>query len=178
VDLLRRLGLKVYYGDASRYDLLHSAGAAQARLLVIALDSPERTLQLVHTVQTHFPHLEIMARAFEWDDAHDLVEAGVAHVYTESLDTSLRAGADALTSLGFRAYHSHRSARQFLRHDEASLSQLTAERRVSRARYMTAARKHIEDLERLLQADLGEFGRDRDLGWDAESLREDVRQNA
>lgn len=175
VELLRRLGLKVYYGDASRYDLLLAAGAAHARLLVLALDSPEKTLQLVHTVKTHFPQLTIMARAFDWEDAHDLMEAGVTHVYSQSLDTSLRVGVDALRALGYRAYHSNRSARQFLQHDEQSLRELTAERKAGHARYVTAARKRIEDLERLLQLDRNSPAFDRDLGWDAESLREDVR---
>lgn len=55
VDLLRRLGMKVFYGDASRHDLLEAAGAGRARLLVLAIDSPEKTLELVHTVHEHFP---------------------------------------------------------------------------------------------------------------------------
>jgi uncharacterized protein YbjT (DUF2867 family) len=81
VELLRALGLTVYYGDATRHDLLHAAGAGHARLMVIALDSPEKTLALVHTARKHFPQLVILARAFDWSDAYDLVEAGVEHVY-------------------------------------------------------------------------------------------------
>jgi monovalent cation:proton antiporter-2 (CPA2) family protein len=178
VELLRRLGLKVYYGDASRHDLLTAAGAGHARLLIIALDSPERTLQLVHTVKKHFPQITIMARAFDWEDAHDLVEAGVSNVYFQSLDTSMRVGVEALQMLGFRAYHSHRAARQFLKHDMESLHALTADRKVSQASYLSAARKRIEDLERRLEADRQDQGTDRDQGWDAESLREDVRSSA
>jgi monovalent cation:proton antiporter-2 (CPA2) family protein len=173
VDLLRRLGLKVYYGDASRYDLLHAAGAEHARVLVLALDSPERTLRLVETAQKHFPHLTVVARAFDWDDAHDLIEAGVDHVYRQALDTSLRMGTDVLRLLGFRAYQAHRSAQTFLRHDEASLRELTAERRKDRKVYLYAARQRIEDLERLLLSDLQDEGLSRDAGWDAESLRKD-----
>jgi hypothetical protein len=96
VDLLRKLGLRVYYGDASRNDLLNAAGAAQAKLLIIALGSAEKTLELVHTARKHYPQLTILARAFDWDDAHDLLEAGVQYVYRETLDTSLRLGTDAL----------------------------------------------------------------------------------
>ncbi len=173
VDLLRRLGLKVYYGDASRYDLLHSAGADQAKVLVLALDSPERTLRLVETTRKHFPHLTIAARAFDWNDAHDLFEAGVDHVYRQALDTSLRMGTDVLRLLGFRAYQAHRSAQKFLRHDEESLRQLTAERKKDRKIYLNAARQRIEDLEQLLLSDLEDEGLARDFGWDAESLRED-----
>ena len=176
VELLRKLGLKVYYGDASRHDLLHAAGAEQARLLVLAVDGPEKTLELVHTARKHFPHLHILARAFEWEDAHDLIEAGVTHVYREGLDASLRMGEDALRMLGFRAYQSHRAAQKFLRHDEDAVRELTAARSQDRKVYIGAARRRIEELERILLADLGDGGPERDAGWDAESLREDARQ--
>ena len=173
VDLLRRLGLKVYYGDASRPDLLHAAGAERAKLLVLALDSPEKTLQLVQTVKKHYPNLTILARAFDWDDAHDLIEAGVTHVYREALDTSLRMGTDVLRLMGFRGYQSHRAAQKFLRHDEESLRELTERRGEDRTIYINAARQRIEDLEQRLQSDLKDEGMERDLGWDAESLREE-----
>lgn len=173
VDLLRRLGLKVYYGDATRHDLLEIAGASRARLLVLALDSPEKTLQLVHTVRKHFPQLTILARAFDWEDAHDLVEHDVAHVYRASLDSSLRMGEDALRLLGVRAYQAHRAAQKFRRHDDVTMRMLTINRG-DRAWYINTARSRIEDLEALLQADLAGAATDRDAGWDAESLREDV----
>ncbi|MGB9633430.1 MAG: monovalent cation:proton antiporter-2 (CPA2) family protein, partial [Chloroflexaceae bacterium] len=121
VDLLRRLGLKVYYGDATRYDLLASAGADEAQLLVLALDTPERTLEVAHTAKKHFPQLGIMARAFDWSDALELRAAGVEHVYRESLDTAARMGADALRLAGFRAHRAYRAAQTFVRHDEAAL---------------------------------------------------------
>jgi monovalent cation:proton antiporter-2 (CPA2) family protein len=175
VDLLRKLGMEVYYGDASRYDLLHSAGAEDAKLLVLALDSPERTLELVHTARTHFPHLRIMARAFEWNDAHELLEAGVEHVYRQSLDTAVRAGADALHTLGMRAYTAERAAQKFVRHDEESLRELT-EQRADRTTYLSAARQRIEDLERIMLADRAEPQLNRDSGWDPESLRDEVRR--
>jgi len=176
VELLRRLGLKVYYGDASRHDLLETAGAAHARLIVLALGLPERTLELVHTVRKHFPDLTILARAFDWQDAHDLYEAGVDHVYRQSLDTSLRMGADALRLLGFRAYHAERATQTFLRHDEESLRELTASRKGERSAYISDARRRIEDLERILLADMAEVDLDRDAGWDPESLREEFRK--
>ena len=176
VELLRRLGLKVFYGDATRPDLLHSAGAGRARLLVLALDSPEKNLELVATAKKHFPHLEILARAADWGDAHELLEAGVTHVYRETLDASLRLGVDALRLLGFRGYQAGRAARTFLRHDEESMRAL-ATVRGDRARYFSEARGRIEDLERVLLADLEDAGEARDLGWDAESLREDARRD-
>lgn len=174
VDLLRKLGLKVYYGDASRYDLLESAGAAHAKLLVLALDSPEKTLELVHTAQKHFPQLTIYARAFDWNDAQDLLRAGVGHVYRESADTALRMGAEVMQQLGFRAHHAYRVTQTFRSHDEAALRELP-DMQQDRAAYISAARQRIADLEQLLLADLADPQLDRDAGWDPDSLREEAR---
>jgi voltage-gated potassium channel Kch len=178
VDLLRRMGIQVYYGDASRHDLLRSAGAEEAQLLVLALDTPERTLELVHTAKTHFPHLTIMARAFEWDDAHDLIEAGVTHVYRESLDTAVRVGTEAMHMLGARAYTAQRAGHKFLRHDEEALRELTARRKADRASYLSAIRQSIEQLEQIMLADRAEPDLNRDDGWDPETLREEMRHLA
>ena len=172
VDLLRDMGQKVYYGDASRLDLLHAAGAGQARLLILGLDSPDKTLELVETARKHFPNLTILARAFDWNDSYDLLDAGVPHVYRDTLDTALRTGTDALRLLGFRAHQAHRAAQKFLKHDEESMRQLSGHRR-DRVQYISAARQRVEDLEQMLRADLEEPGMDRDKGWDPESLVEE-----
>ena len=175
VELLRALGLTVYYGDATRPELLRAAGAERAEILVIALDTPARTLGLVHTARRHFPHLRILARAFDWPDAHDLIAAGVEHVYRESVDTSLRLAGDALGLLGRRAHRTHRARQHFLRLDERALRDLT-DARADGAAYLGAARRELENLERRLRADLqAGDGLDRDAGWDAESLREEAR---
>jgi CPA2 family monovalent cation:H+ antiporter-2 len=174
VELLRRIGLKVFFGDATRHDLLHAAGAEHAHLLVIALDTPERTLQLATTATRHFPRLTILARAFDWQDAHALLDAGVEHVYRESLDTSLRLGTDALRLLGFRGHQAHRAGQRFRRHDEESLRELTAARQDG-TRYISATRQRVEDLERMFEADRAELLLDHDAGWDADSLREEAR---
>jgi monovalent cation:proton antiporter-2 (CPA2) family protein len=179
VDLLRSMGMSVYYGDATRIDLLHAAGAERARAIVVALDTPERTLALVQEVQRHFPHLAIMARAFDWTDAHELLAAGVPHVYRESLDTAVRLGTDALHLLGFRAHAAHRAGQRFVRHDEESMRELTALQRGDDQRaYVGAVRRRIEQLEAMLRADLAERDLDADGGWDPESLREEARSSA
>lgn len=171
VDLLRDMGLEVYYGDATRQDLLEIAGAREARLIVIALPTPEMTMDVVHTVQKHFPNLKIFARAFDWPDALALREAGVTSVYRQALDTALRAGRDALSELGFRAYQAQRATRTFARHDRESIEALMGIERENRSVFVSAARARIENLEMLLRRDLESDGVARDLGWDPESLR-------
>jgi hypothetical protein len=118
-----------------------------------------------------------MARAFDWDDAHDLLAAGVTHVYRASIDTSLRLGSDALHLLGFRAHQARRAAQKFLKHDEESVRELT-QTRADRAGYLSAARRRIEELERQMRADLTDLRLDSDSGWDAESLREEASRGA
>lgn len=175
VELLRTLGLKVYYGDATRHDLLETAGAAEARLLVVCLDTPGRTLEVVHTARRHFPGLPILARAFDWQDAHELQAAGVRRVYRQAVDASLRMGTEALRMVGFRAYQAERAAQKFLRYDEESVERLTHLRNAAASDYLSLARERIEDLENLLLADLDRRDLERDASWDPESLREEHR---
>lgn len=175
VDLLRRIGFKVFYGDATRHDLLIAAGAEKAKLIVLAIDDPEKVIEQVHTIRRHFPQLEILARARGRHEAYELIEAGVKNVYREGLDTSLRVGIDALRHLGFRAHQAHRAAAIFRCHDEEALQELAASRR-DQDTYINMARSRVADLERLLQVDREDAPGRRDQGWDSESLREDVRQ--
>lgn len=172
VDLLRKMGLKVFYGDASRHDLLHAAGAAEAELLIVAVDNPEKTRQIVETARKHFPHLRIMARSVSWNDSYELLDMGVTDIYRETLDTALRLGADALATLGHRRYQAYRAAKTFRRHDERYLREL-ATMRHDRKQLISGVRQRIEDLENLLRGESESVGRDKDLGWDPSTLIEE-----
>lgn len=177
VDLLRKLGLKVYYGDASRRELLHAAGAEHARLIIIAFEDPEKNLSLVHTVEKHFPHLQMLVRALDQPDAYHLLNTGLAHVYRETLDTSLRMGIDAMRLLGMRGYRAQRAAKIFLQHDERILREL-ARHYADKKAYLNVVRQRIVELEELIKADGAQPDLDRDAGWDSDSLREEVRADA
>ncbi len=176
VEVLRRLGLKVFYGDASRLDLLRAAGADEARVVVLAIDDHAKLMGMVETIQKHFPHLRVLARARGRIEAYDLLEQGVVKVYRETLDTSLNMAIDVLRALGFRAHQAHRSAQQFKRRDEASLAAL-ASLRHDREQYLSAARQHIHALEETMLRDVRDGDERRDMGWDAESLREEYGED-
>ena len=172
VEVLRRLGLKVFYGDAARPDLLRAAGAAQAKLLVVATDEPERTAAVVAAAQKHFPHLQILARARSRMEAYELHDAGVSHVYRECLDSALALGVDALRHAGLRGHQAVRAARTFRRHDEQCVTELAALRH-DRTAYLNLARERIHELERILLDELQDAGEHRDMGWDTTTLREE-----
>jgi monovalent cation:proton antiporter-2 (CPA2) family protein len=171
VDLLRRLGLKVYYGDATRLDLLQAAGAAHAKLIVLAMADVEKTLDIARTVRRHFPGIEILARAGGRFEAYELLQAGVDRVYRDTLDTSLRAGVDALRHLGVPAYHAQRAAQSFRRKDERNLAGLAGLWH-DRSAYISGARQALREMEETIRAEQA-AGPDPELdaAWDAESLR-------
>lgn len=153
VDVLRKLGLKVYYGDALRLELLHAAGAARAQLFIIALADRTKSLALVKLVQIHFPQLSILARAVDRPHAYDLLQAGVKHVYLETLGSSLELGIEALHELGLTDQQARRQAEIFRQHDESTLEELAGLRNDQTA-YFSRAREHMSHLDNMLRADL------------------------
>jgi monovalent cation:proton antiporter-2 (CPA2) family protein len=177
VEVLRKLGRKVFYGDASRIDLLRAAGAGQAKVLLLAIDDRAKTLQMVETIRAQFPHLTLLVRAKGRLEAYELIEEGVEHVYRETFDTSLRMGVDALRMVGTRAYRAHRAAQRFRRDDETALLALAGMQH-DRNQYITVAREHMQLLESTMLQDLEDREDERDAGWDAESLREDFGRRA
>ncbi|MCK7529149.1 MAG: hypothetical protein MZV64_72145 [Ignavibacteriales bacterium] len=114
-----------------------------------------------------------MVRAVDRGDANKLITSGINDVYRETVDTSLRLGIDVMRLLGVRAHRAHRAAQTFLKHDENALRDL-AKLHKDRKEYLNAAREYIAELEEIIQADKAEPDLERDAGWDAESLREDV----
>jgi CPA2 family monovalent cation:H+ antiporter-2/glutathione-regulated potassium-efflux system protein KefB len=170
VDLLRRMGFEVYYGDATRFDLLETAGAATAEAIVIGLPSPEQNLAIVQTVKKHFPDLHQIVRAFDYEDTYRLLDEGVLHIFRDSLYSGVAAGTQTLKLLGQRAYRLDRHAKQFLRHDLQTVHTLAA-LRFDEDRYVDAVRGSVEDMETQLRSDLAPDSYVRDSGWDSESLR-------
>ncbi|HBB15960.1 MAG TPA: potassium transporter, partial [Syntrophus sp. (in: bacteria)] len=126
VDMLRKMGFKVFYGDATRVDILKAAGADQAKILIAAIGSPAINQELVDKARQLFPHLEIMVRAENRFDAYDFMDMGLKDIYRETLDTSVRMGIDVLFKLGFRRYSATRAGQNFLKYDEAAMRQLAA----------------------------------------------------
>ncbi|MGH1363719.1 MAG: monovalent cation:proton antiporter-2 (CPA2) family protein [Calditrichia bacterium] len=174
VDLLRKMGLEVFYGDASRADLLHAAGAEEAKLIVVAVNEPAKTQEIIETAKKNFPHLQILARTRGWSDSYDVLDMGVANVYRETLDSSLRMGADALACLGFRRHQTSRAAKTFRKHDERFLREL-AEMRHDENALIIGARERIKALEQLIQAEAEDKYESSDLGWDPTTLVEDFK---
>ncbi|HEX8310670.1 MAG TPA: monovalent cation:proton antiporter-2 (CPA2) family protein [Chthoniobacteraceae bacterium] len=155
VDTLRKFGMKSFYGDATREDLLEAAGIATAKLFIIAIDDEEQALRIVDLLQRKYPHVKILARAVSRQHAYEFLRRNVTHVHRETLGSSLDLTIDALHALGMDAAHAARTAALFREHDDAAMREM-ALLTLDKDAYASNARKHIENLERLLRSDRAE----------------------
>lgn len=164
IELVRRFGWKAYYGDVTRLDLLEKAGAAEAKLLIVAVDDPKTARAAVEMARHHFPHLAILARARDRTDAFEYVELGVPAI-RETFGSAVEAGERALQMLGVGAHAAWRFAQWFRRHDEEELA-LLAPHRHDQKRLIERTQKARGDLEQLLRDEEGRVRRGGEGGWD------------
>ena len=121
VDFVKKYGNKVYYGDASRLDLLRAAKADKAIIFVLAIDDPAASLRTAETVVKNFPHLTIFARARNRKHAYQLMDLGVRNINRETFLSSLDVAQSVLMSLGSSRAESDRAVETFRKHDERRL---------------------------------------------------------
>jgi len=172
IETLRRFGWKVFYGDASRVDLLYASGAEQARLLVVAIDDSEQILEIVDLARKHFPNLKILARAIDRRHAYELIRRGVDVIQRETFESALNMGVEALKLLGVRSYKAYRAAQTFRQHDEDALQDMAFVG--DDAALMARSRQLTQDLERILQSDEQEVAHEVDRSWDILAQQQDI----
>jgi len=124
VETVRRFGWRVFYGDATRLDLLRTAGAAQARVLVLAIDDVEQSLKVAALVREHFPQLSVVARARNVTHYYRLRQLGVTRIERETLDASLMSGRRVLELMGWQAHTARNQALRFRAHNIDLLEQM------------------------------------------------------
>ena len=166
IDALRRFGFKVYYGDASRPDLLEAAGARDAKVLVIAVDDRDKIIEIATTARQHFPHLRLFARAFDRMHAYELLNLNVDHVFREVFASSVDMGRDVLAALGRHPFEAHRAAAMFRAHDERLLHKAAAHVDDDVA-LIDIARQGRAEIEKVLTADVTAAGAEPDHAWEA-----------
>jgi len=152
VDFVRRFGNKVYYGDASRLDVLRAAGAQSARVLVLAIDDADASVRTARVVREQFPNLRIFARARNRQQAFALMDAGVTEIIRETYASSLEMAAAVLEELGETPAAAREAVRRFRQHDQNTLQaqyQVKEDEEKFRATSIAAA----QQLERLFEAD-------------------------
>jgi len=172
VDLLRKMGFKVYYGDATRLELLKAAGCENAKLFIAAIDNPTANLIVIELLKKHFPNLKILARARNRNDAFELVDMGLDSIYRENLYSAVHLGVDALVFMGHRRYSATRQGQHFIKHDEEAIFRLAKKRHDKKA-FMISAMEEIEMQEQLLKTDLFNPVGPDDHAWESDNLKKD-----
>ncbi|CAH9058508.1 Glutathione-regulated potassium-efflux system protein KefC [Pseudoalteromonas sp. CIP111854] len=152
VDLLRRYGHTVFYGDAARQSLLEAAGAKEAQLLVVAVDERDKTLDIIELAHKHYPNLKILARAIDRRHAYELMKLGVTSFKRETFDSAINLGVEALKLLGNEKEHAIRAGKLFTDHDMESMT-LLADKWGDDKSYGVAVKQRSEDLKQVLQRD-------------------------
>jgi glutathione-regulated potassium-efflux system ancillary protein KefC len=152
IELVKRFGVKVFYGDGGRLDILRAAGAAEAEMIVIAVAGEDRITDIATMIRRHFPHVKIAARAVDRSHAHDLMALGVETLERETFRAAVTLGRKALVALGHPPADAQRMADTFEDHDERLLNGSYA-LRDDRDAYVGFVRKSTEMLDQVMQAD-------------------------
>ena len=152
IELLRKFGFKGHFGDASRLDLLHSAGASTAKLLIVAVDDPQTSVSIVKLAKAEFPHLTIFARAHNRRHAYELYKAGVDFYKREIFDSSLAMAEHIMVTLGNNPAEIHAKAERFKQYDETALKHSFAFFD-NEPELVNFARTQKAELERILKTD-------------------------
>ena len=163
VEAARRFGWVVYYGDATRLDLLRTAGAGTAQVLVVAIDDVEQNLALVDVARQHFPYLSIVARARDARHWTQLHQRGVQHIERETLDSALMSGRSVLEELGVEPHRARTLSQRFRRHSIEQLVRM-APHFGDEARLISLTKAGRQQLERLLAEERALAERRRGVG--------------
>ena len=152
VELVRRFGSKLYYGDASRKDLLESAGAAKAKYFILAIDDVEQSLATAKVVLANFPNLKVFARARNRGHAFDLMSLGIKNIKREIFDSSVYFVQDFLIDRGVDKQRAHDIMERFKRHDEIMLEEQFKVRDDDKI-FISVSKQATAQLEKVLSED-------------------------
>ena len=152
VDSVRKFGGSLYFGDATRLELLHSANTGAARLFVLAIDDAEDSVKCAELVRHHFPHVPVIARVRNRNHAHRLADMGITRYYRETWHTSVEMAQQALLQLGFAPSDAAMTIAKFRDHDLELLKRQQAVYQ-DEAKLIQTAKEASEELRSLFESD-------------------------
>jgi CPA2 family monovalent cation:H+ antiporter-2 len=179
LEMLRAFGVRAFYGDATRPDLLHAAGIHEAKMLIVAIDDPDRATALVHYVHHNHPHVHVVARARDRRHVYQLWAAGCRDIIRETFDSSVRAARSALEALEMHPFEAERLTRAFVAEDRAAMAELANLWKPDvpepqNAAYIARAREIMARQAEALRHRHGAFRERTDRGWTPPVARADA----
>ncbi len=175
IEAVRAFGYRVFYGDATRLDLLRTAGAATARVLVVAVDDVEQSLKVVDLAREHFPQLLIVARARDVTHWNALRDRGVMQVERELFESSLRSARTVLELLGQAPHEARQSAMRFRRHNLALFEQMHPHHH-DRTKVIAVAKQGRQQLEAQMAQEREQLAQRQPALWHHETVKKETAE--
>ncbi len=175
IEVLRKYGFKLFFGDVTRPQVLEKAGIKNARMLILSMAEHEEALKVAELVRNKYPKTKILARAKDIFNVFEFFNLDVKIVQREMFNSATELGAKALTDLGFTRYEAYRAARTFKHHEEEVVQELYKHWQEDEKRYIQETRRFSEQLLETLQAEKNYSIHDGDDSWDISSLRDEVK---
>jgi glutathione-regulated potassium-efflux system ancillary protein KefC len=170
IEALREFGIRVFYGDATRLDLLRTAGAGTARVLVVAVDDMEQSLKIVDLVQEHFPQARLVVRARNVTHYYQLLDRKVEFVERELFESSLRSARSVLEAIGWPAHEAREDAMRFRRRNIELMLETYPHYKGDRAQLIAVAKKGRQQFQEQMAREREERRQRSGANWDRDKV--------
>ncbi|MEN8117659.1 MAG: monovalent cation:proton antiporter-2 (CPA2) family protein [Bacteroidota bacterium] len=177
IEVLRKYGFKLYFGDITRPQLLDKAGIKNARLLILSMAEHDEALKVAKYVREKYPDVKILARAKDIFHVFEYFNLDVKTVQRELFNSASELGTEALTHLGYTKYEAYRATRTFKHHEEQVIQELYEHWLEDHSRFIQETKRFSEQLSETLQAEKNYSIHDADCAWDIHSLRDEALLN-
>lgn len=176
VEILRKYGFKLYYGDVNRPQVLEKAGIKNAKLIVLSMAEYDEAIKLAAYLKKNYPDLKILARARDIFHVFEYFNLRVKYVQPEVFHSAAELGEKALVNLGFSKYEAYRSVRTFKHHEEEMILDLFEHWKEGKNQFIQETRRFSKQLSDTLQAEKDFSIHESDSAWDAEGIRKEAEK--
>lgn len=175
VEVLRKFGFKLFYGDVTRPQVLERAGVKNARLIILSMAEYDDAIKVAGYLRKKYPRLKIMARAKDIYHTFEFFRENVETVQNEVFSSAAELGEKALVYLGITPYEAYRATRTFKHHEKQVITDLYHSWKKDEGNFIQDSRRFSEQLAEILEAEK-EYGiQDIDCAWDVNSIREESK---
>ncbi|HPF51866.1 MAG TPA: monovalent cation:proton antiporter-2 (CPA2) family protein [Draconibacterium sp.] len=177
VEVLRKYGFKLYYGDVTRPQMLENAGIKNAQLLILSMAEHENALKVAQYVREKYPEVKILARAKDIFHVFEFFKVDVRNAQREMFDSALELSASALEELGFTRYEAYRTIRTFKHHEEQIQEELYKHWLEDHNQFIRESKRFREQVLETLQAEKNYSIHETDCAWDVDSIKKEKQKN-
>ncbi len=178
VEVLRKYGFKLYFGDVTRPQMLENAGIRNARMLILSMAEHDEALKVARYVREKYPHVKILARAKDIFHVFEYFKLDVRTVQREMFESASELGAKALVELGFTKYEAYRATRTFNHHEEQVTNELYKHWLEDHQKFMRETQRFREQVSETLQAEKNYSIHDSECAWDVDSLKDEAQSDS